>query len=48
MGRHLIGLGMTPSPRFREILDKVYQLQLDGVVTTLDQAVERARSMIGG
>lgn len=48
MGRHLIGLGMTPSPRFREILDKVYELQLDGVVTTLDQAVERARSMIGG
>jgi len=48
MGRHLIGLGMTPSPRFREILDKVYELQLDGVVTTLDQALERARSMIGG
>lgn len=48
MGRHLIGLGLTPSPRFREILDAIYELQLDGVVTTLDEAVERAKSMIGG
>ena len=47
MGRHLIGLGLTPSPRFREILDAIYELQLDGVVTSLDQAVERAKSMIG-
>lgn len=47
MGRHLIELGLTPSPRFREILDAVYELQLDGLVDCLDQAVERAKVMIG-
>ncbi|MBX7054714.1 MAG: HD domain-containing protein [Pyrinomonadaceae bacterium] len=46
MGRHLIELGLTPSPQFREILDAVYELQLDGVVTSLNEAVGRAKAMI--
>jgi tRNA nucleotidyltransferase (CCA-adding enzyme) len=29
-GRDLIALGLKPSPRFKEILDKVYQRQMDG------------------
>ena len=46
MGRHLIELGLTPSPRFREILDAVYELQLDSKITDLDQAVAEAQKHI--
>ena len=46
MGRHLIELGLKPSPQFKRILDAVYELQLDGKVNTLDEAVAEARSMI--
>ncbi len=43
MGRHLIELGLTPSPQFKQILDAVYELQLDGKITNLDEAVSEAR-----
>ncbi len=43
LGRHLIELGVTPGPRMGEILRAVYELQLDGAVTTLDEAIEKAR-----
>lgn len=46
MGRHLIELGLTPGPQFKRILDAVYELQLDGNVTTLDHAVETAKMML--
>lgn len=46
MGRHLIELGLQPSPRFKEILDAVYELQLDNKVTSLGEAMETARAMI--
>jgi poly(A) polymerase len=36
VGEDLIGLGMPPGPRFREILDAVYDAQLDGEI--LDRA----------
>ena len=47
LGRHLIELGVKPGPRMGEILREVYELQLDSVVTTLDEARERATSIIG-
>ncbi len=47
MGRHLIELGLKPSPRFREILDSVYEMQLDGKITNTEEAVEEARKLIG-
>jgi len=40
MGRHLIELGMEPSPEFKKILDTVYELQLDGKVTDLEGAIQ--------
>ena len=43
MGRHLLDLGVTPGPRMGEILRAVYELQLDGAVTTLEEAMEQAR-----
>jgi len=47
LGRHLLALGMQPGPRVGEILKAVYEQQMDGTVTTLDEAIERARSMLG-
>lgn len=46
MGRHLIEMGLKPSPRFGEILDAVYEIQLDGQITDLEQAMEHARPML--
>lgn len=45
-GRHLIGLGLEPGPRFRQILDSVYELQLDGKISGLDEAIAEARRLI--
>ena len=46
MGRHLIELGLGPSPQFKTILDAVYELQLDGTISTLDEAVAEAQKNI--
>ena len=43
LGRHLIELGVQPGPRMGEILRAVYEQQLDGVVTTLDEARDIAK-----
>jgi len=42
-GRDLIALGFEPSPKFKEILDAVYTLQLDGTITTKDEALDLIR-----
>ena len=39
-GRDLIALGMTPSPRFKIILDEVYTLQIEGKVVTKAETIE--------
>lgn len=46
MGRHLIGLGLEPGPRFKNILDAIYELQLDGSVTTVEDAILIAKNML--
>ena len=46
LGRHLITLGVTPGPRMGEILRAVYEKQLDGTVTTVDEAVKEARNLV--
>jgi tRNA nucleotidyltransferase (CCA-adding enzyme) len=46
LGRHLLELGVQPGPRMGEILRAVYELQLDGAVTTLDEARATARPLI--
>jgi tRNA nucleotidyltransferase (CCA-adding enzyme) len=43
MGRHLIELGLEPGPQFKQILDQVYELQLDGKVSTVPEAIETAK-----
>jgi tRNA nucleotidyltransferase (CCA-adding enzyme) len=46
MGRHLMALGLKPSPLFREVLDAVYEMQLDDRVRTLEEAEAAARSLL--
>ncbi len=46
LGRHLIDLGLKPSPEFKRILDAVYEMQLDGQVSNLSEAIEQARKLI--
>ena len=45
-GRDLIALGLKPSKQFKEILDAVYAKQLDGKVTTHEEAIEVAKELI--
>ena len=45
LGRHLLALGVSPGPRMGKILRAVYELQLDGVVTTLEEAQARAQQL---
>jgi tRNA nucleotidyltransferase (CCA-adding enzyme) len=47
LGRHLLELGVEPGPRMGEITRAVYELQLDGRVRTLDDAIEEAKNIIG-
>jgi tRNA nucleotidyltransferase (CCA-adding enzyme) len=39
LGRHLIEHGLKPGPRFKNILDKAFDAQLDGVFSDLDGAL---------
>ena len=45
-GRDLLALGLTPGPEIGRILRAVYERQLDGVVTTIDEARAEARRML--
>ncbi len=46
LGRHLLELGVKPGPRMGEVLRAVYDRQLDGAVTTLDEAMAAARRVL--
>jgi tRNA nucleotidyltransferase (CCA-adding enzyme) len=46
MGRHLLEMGLKPSPLVGRIVDAVYEMQLDGRVRTLEEAKEAARKII--
>jgi len=46
MGRHLIDLGLKPSSEFKQILDAVYEKQLDGQILNLDEAIAEAKKLI--
>lgn len=46
MGRHLIDLGLVPSPAFKTILDDVYEKQLDGTIVDLAAAIDRAKEIL--
>jgi tRNA nucleotidyltransferase (CCA-adding enzyme) len=45
LGRHLIEAGYEPGPEMGRVLRLVYELQLDGKVTTLDEGLAAARGL---
>ena len=47
LGRHLLELGLQPGPMMGEITRAVYEMQLDGRVRTLDDAINEARKLMG-
>ena len=46
LGRHLLEMGLKPSPLVGEIQRAVYELQLDGGVRTLEEAKAAARELL--
>ncbi len=46
LGRHLLDLGVKPGREMGEVLRRVYELQLDGTVTTLEEAIAAARTVM--
>lgn len=46
LGRHLIDLGLKPSKTFGDILGAVYELQLDGKIANLDEAIAATRNLL--
>jgi tRNA nucleotidyltransferase (CCA-adding enzyme) len=48
MGRHLIEMGIEPGPRMGEITRAVYEMQLDGRISSLEEAKALAQSIISG
>jgi tRNA nucleotidyltransferase (CCA-adding enzyme) len=46
LGRHLLELGLSPGPRVGEVLKQVYEKQLDGAITSVDEGIEEARRIL--
>ena len=46
LGRHLLALGMRPGPRIGETLKAVYELQMDGTITTIAEAIAAAKALL--
>ena len=46
LGRHLLELGLKPGPRVGEILKAVYEQQMDGSVTNLEEALLAAKRIL--
>lgn len=48
LGRHVLELGLQPGKRVGEITKAVYELQLDGTVQTLAEAIAAAGELVAG
>ena len=46
LGRHLLALGVRPGPRMGVILRQVYERQLDGRVTSIEEGIQAAREIL--
>ena len=47
-GHDLIELGLTPGPEFKHILESVADAQMEGDLTTRDEAIEWVRRKFAG
>ncbi len=45
-GRHLLTLGLKPGPRVGEVLKQVYERQLEGSITTVEEGIAAARELL--
>ncbi len=45
-GRHLLALGLTPGPRVGAVLKQIYERQLDGSITTLEDGLAAAKEIL--
>jgi len=45
LGRHVLALGVEPGPRVGAITRAVYEMQLDGRVTTVEEAIAEAKKL---
>jgi tRNA nucleotidyltransferase (CCA-adding enzyme) len=46
LGRHLLELGMKPGPEMGELLKKIYERQLDGEITSTEDAIKLAAQIL--
>lgn len=46
LGRHLLELGLQPGPKVGEITKRVYELQLDGQVSSVESALLAAKEIL--
>jgi len=46
LGRHLLALGLKPGPRVGEVLKAIYEQQMDGTITNLDEAIAAAKPLL--
>jgi len=46
LGRHLLALGMKPGPEMGAVLQQLYERQLDGEITTTEEGVALARTLL--
>jgi len=46
LGRHLLQLGVEPGPGMGELLRRLYERQLDGEVSTLEEGLDAARQLL--
>jgi tRNA nucleotidyltransferase (CCA-adding enzyme) len=47
LGRHLLALGLAPGPRVGEILKQIYEKQLDGEITSVEEGIREAERIVG-
>jgi tRNA nucleotidyltransferase (CCA-adding enzyme) len=47
LGRHLLALGMQPGPAMGQMLQNLYDRQLDGEITTTEEGIQIARRILG-
>jgi poly(A) polymerase len=46
-GHDLTAMGLEPGPRYKDLLDKVREAQLDGTISTREQALAMLRTLTG-
>ena len=48
LGRHLIALGVAPGPQMGTMLKRIYEKQLDGEITTVEEGLAAAAALLQG